>query len=138
MRIQYTTLLPALVAVALVGCQTAPNHAPSKRDLTGLPATDFVVTVACSSPEMAFTGTIITDADEQQVSGVGDATYQISARHLVCSFRKLGADGSLKLTVSEPAVGESSSATSAGKHSLGGRADVLRTPTAKHTVVTTF
>lgn len=131
-------MLAAFVAVALVGCQTAPNHAPSKRDLTGFPATDFVVTVACSFPEMAFTGTIITDGDEQQVSGVGDGTYQISARHLVCSFRKGDADGFLKLTVSEPAVGQSSSSTSAGKHSLGARADVLRTPTAKHTIVTTF
>lgn len=125
------TLLLALSLTSLLfGCSTASLH----RDYSGIPATDIVVTVSCSDPKMGFAGTIVSDGQSQQLSGVGSGTFQATGHEFVCSFRKTDADGLISISVSEAGKVLGSSRTP----DSGVRAEVLRTPLAQHTVFTTF
>jgi hypothetical protein len=130
--------LAILLAVAFVGCQTARKHVESKREFIGLPATDFTLTVVCSSPDMAFNGTIVNDGEGYEVSGVGSGTYLLSTHHLVCSFMRTGTDGTLVLTISEQGPRHSSSSVGTEPWNRGVRADFLRTPSEQHNRLETF
>jgi hypothetical protein len=127
-----------LLAVAFGGCQTARKQIESKRDYIGLPTTDFTLTVVCSSPDMAFNGTIVDDGEPQEVSGVCSGTYRISAHHLVCSFMRSGTNGTFVFTILVGGPEQSSSSTGTRLWDRGVRADFLRTPSAQYTRLKTF
>ena len=121
--------------IAIVGCRTASTTVASKRDFTGLPSTDFTVSVS-GTPGLKFTGTLVTDGATREVSGIVPATYQVSTHELVCSFKKTGAKGHIALRVSE---GDRDLGSSSNRRRIGGvRAEILRTPSARSTVFTGF
>lgn len=127
-----TSLLSIVTMALLFGCATAPRH----RDYSGLAPTHIVVTVSCSEPDMKFTGTIVSDGSTEQLSGTGTITYYATGHELVCSFRKTGAAGRISISVSER--GESLGSSSTSERFGGVRAELLRTPSAQHTVFTIF
>ena len=99
-------------------------------------ATDIVATVSCSDPGMRFTGTIVSDGHVQKYSGVGSGTYHASGHEIVCSFKKLEADGRISLAVSEAGHQEGQSST---PDKFGGvRAELMRAPMEQSSVFTTF
>jgi hypothetical protein len=130
--------LGILLAVAFVGCQSSRQHIESKSDFIGLPATDFTLKVVCSSPDMAFNGTIVADGERQEVSGVGSGTYHISTHHLVCSFMRSGTNGTFVFTILVGGPEHSSSSTDTELWNRGVRADFLRTPSAQYNRLETF
>lgn len=127
------TLLLTLIAGAfLFGCGT-----PTHRDFAGMPATAFAVTVSCSDASMRFEGTIISDGHSERLSGTGSGTFQATGHEIVCSFRKTSADGRISISVLEEA-GKSLGSSTTAKPFGGVRAELLRTPSAEHTLFTTF
>ncbi|HNU50195.1 MAG TPA: hypothetical protein PKJ98_04670 [Verrucomicrobiota bacterium] len=131
-------LIAVILAIASAGCQTSRKHIESKSDFVGMPTTDFTITLVCSSPDVAFTGTIINDGERQEVSGVGRGTYHISSHHLVCSFMRSGASGTFVFTILVGGPEQSSSSVGIEAWSHGVLADFLRTPSMQHTRLETF
>jgi hypothetical protein len=127
--------LAALLAVVLAGCQTTTKPTNSKREFAGCPTTDFTLSIECTSPNMAFTGTIATDGEEQKVSGIGSGRYHVSTHHLVCVFAASTAEGKLLLTVTDEGP---SQARSIMGPAHGIRVDYLRGPNEQHTLSSTF
>jgi hypothetical protein len=125
-----TFLFALIAATFLIGCSTTSQ----RHDYSGIPATDIVVTVSCSDLKMGFTGTIVSDGQSRQLSGVGSGTFHATGHEIVCSFKKTDADGLISVSVSEAGKVLGSSRT---PHS-GVRAEILRTPSTQHTVFTTF
>jgi hypothetical protein len=99
-------------------------------------STSITVSVSCSEPSMRFTGTIVSDGHSQELSGTGSGTYQASDHEIVCSFKKLDADGQISLAVSEAGkkLGDSSTPAKFG----GVRAELHRARTRQSTSFTTF
>jgi hypothetical protein len=99
-------------------------------------SSSITVSVSCSEPSMRFTGTIVSDGHSQELSGTGSGTYQASGHEIVCSFKKLDADGQISLAVSEAGkkLGDSSTPARFG----GVRAELHRTWTRQSTSFTTF
>ena len=131
-----TPRLILIAALVLSGCCSTTTHQPRQRDYSGMPATDIVVTISCSEPSMAFTGTIVSDGHTEQLSGTGSGTFRASGHEFVCSFKKTGREGRISISVSE---GDQSLGSSSTPKRFGGvRAELLRTPSAQHTLFTTF
>ena len=99
-------------------------------------SSSITASVSCSEPSMRFTGTIVSDGHSQELSGTGSGTYQASGHEIVCSFKKLDADGQISLAVSEAGkkLGNSSTPARFG----GVRAELHRTWTGQSTSFTTF
>ena len=99
-------------------------------------SSSITASVSCSEPSMRFTGTIVSDGHSQELSGTGSGTYQASGHEIVCSFKKLDADGQISLAVSEAGkkLGDSSTPARFG----GVRAELHRTWTRQSTSFTTF
>jgi hypothetical protein len=130
--------LAIILAAALVGCQTSRRHTETRADFIGFPATDFTLTVVCSSPDTAFNGTIVNDGERQEVSGVGRGMYHISSHHLVCSFVRSGTNGTFVFTIQVGGQEQSSSSVDTKPWNRGVRADFLRTPSEQHNLLETF
>jgi hypothetical protein len=126
------SLLTIIATTLLFGCATTPRHG----DFSGMPATDITVTVSCGDPGMTFTGTIVSDGHSEQLSGAGSATFHATGHEFVCSFRKTGVAGRISISVSE--AGESLGSSSTTDEFGGVRAELLRTPSRRHTIFTTF
>ena len=114
----------------LIGCGTNST----RQNYSGIPPTSIVVTVSCSDPNMGFSGTIVTDGRTNQLSGIGSGTFNVTGHEFVCSFKKEGANGLISISASEDGKVLGNSRT---PHD-GVRAEFLRTPSAEHTVFTTF
>ena len=127
-----SSLLALAAATLLVGCSTTSPH----RDFTGLPATDITVSLTCSEPSMTFTGTIVSDGQAEPLSGKGSGTFRATGHEFVCSFKKSEVEGRISISVSED--GKSLGSSSTSQRSGGVRAELLRTPSAQHTLFTTF
>jgi hypothetical protein len=127
--------LAALLAVVMVGCQTTTKHATSKQNFAGFPTTAFTLSVECISPDMAFTGTIATDGEEQKVSGIGSGRYHVSTHHMVCVFAASSAEGKLLATVTDEGLSQSRSIMGPAH---GIRIDYLRGPNEQHNLSSTF
>jgi hypothetical protein len=126
------SILALTATTILFGCSTTSPH----RDFTGLPATDITASVTCNEPTMRFTGTIISDGRTERFSGTGSGTFHASGHELVCSFKKTGGDGQISISVSE--AGKVLGGSDTGCKFGGVRAEVLRTPTERHDIFTTF
>jgi len=124
--------LTIIAMTILVGCRTVSRH----RDFTGVPATDFTVSVTCGEPSMEFTGTIVSDGQTEHLSGTGSGTFQISGHEVVCVFRKSDPAGriALKITKAGELVGQAMTDVTNG----GVRAELLYTPEQQHTLFTSF
>lgn len=125
-----TVLLALIAATCVVGCGTASHG----RDYSGTPATDIAVTVSCSRPTMGFAGTIVSDGQSRQLSGVGSGTFHATGHEFLCSFQKTEADGVISISASQAGVPLGGVGTPRG----GVRAELLRTPWAQHTLFTSF
>ena len=99
-------------------------------------STSITVSVTCSEPSMRFAGTIVSDGHSQELSGTGSATYHASGHSIICSFKKLDADGQISLAVSEAGkkLGDSSTPARFG----GVRAELHHRWTMQSTSFTTF
>lgn len=128
-------LLPLIAALILSGCSTT-THQPRQRDYSDIPVTDIVVTVSCSEPGMEFTGTIVSDGHTEHLSGTGSSTFRATGHEFVCSFKKTSSDGRISISVSED--GQPLGSSSTPKRFGGVRAELLRTPSALHTLFTSF
>jgi len=128
--------LAAITLLALAGCRTAPTSPASKHDFTGIPATIFTVSVS-GTAGLRFTGSMIADGQTQNVSGTVPAQYEVAAHELICSFKKTDAEGSIALAVSEQNGGVQGRCNTPAPFG-GVRAEILRTPSRKHTLFTTF
>ena len=127
------TILIALAAGLLCfGCRTSS----ARRDFSGAPPRQIVATIKCSDPAMKFTGEIVSDGHVQKYSGVGSGTYQASGHEIICSFKKLEADGRLSLAAGE--LGREPGSSSTVEPFGGVRARFLYGPEMEHTVFTTF
>jgi len=125
-------LLAVIAMTILAGCGTTSGH----RDFTGIPATDFTVSVTSGEPSMRFTGTIVSDGRTEHLSGTGSSTFHVSGHEVVCAFKKADLAGrmSLKITKAGDLVGEAHTDEIHG----GVRAELLYTPEQKHTLFTSF
>ena len=98
--------------------------------------TSITVSVTCSEPSMRFAGTIVSDGHSQELSGTGSGTYHASGHAIICSFKKLDADGQISLAVSAAGkkLGDSSTPARFG----GVRAELHHRWTGQTTSFTTF
>ena len=99
-------------------------------------SSSITVSVSCSEPGIRFAGTIVSGGRSQELSGTGSGTYHASSHDIICSFKKLDADGQISLAVSEAGkkLGNSSTPARFG----GVRAELHRTWTGQSTSSTTF
>ena len=126
------SLLAVIAVTIFVGCSTASRH----RDFTGIPATDFTVSVKCGEPNMRFTGTIVSDGHTEHLSGLGSGTFHISGHEVICAFKKTDAAGRISLTISK---GDTHVGDAISDETYGGvRAELLYTPEQRHTLFTSF
>jgi hypothetical protein len=126
------TLFALLAVILLLGCRAPAPH----RGYSGLPATDIVVTVTCSEPGIGFAGTIVCDGRSEALSGTGRGTFGVTGHEFVCCFHKTGDGGRISISVAE--AGQELGNSWTPKRSGGVRAELLRTPTAQHTIFTTY
>ena len=126
--------VPLTLAAALVcfGCSTTS----ARRDVSGDAPTEIVATIKCSKPGMKFTGEIVLDGHVVKYHGAGSGTYRASGYEILCSFKKLEADGRLSLAVGQ--LGKEAGTSSTVDPFGGVRAEFLFRPEIKHTVFTTF
>jgi hypothetical protein len=124
------TLILLLAATLFLGCSaTSPHNSGSS-----LPVSHITLTVSCSDPKTAFTGTIVCDGHTKQVSGKGGGTFHLTGYEIVASFKKTGADGRISLEGSESGVKLGSSSTD---QNFGGvRAVFQRTPSVQQSFST--
>ena len=135
MRIIHT-FVTAITLLALAGCRTAPTSHASKHDFSGIPATIFTISIS-GTAGLRFTGSMVADGQAQEVTGTVPAQYEVAAHELICSFKKTDAEGSIALAVSEHNGGVQGRCNT--PEPFGGvRAEILRTPSRKHTLFTTF
>ena len=127
-----TPLMAVLAAALVTGCSTTT----SQRSFTGIPATDFTVSVTCGEPTVGFAGTIVVDGHTEPYSGTGSGTFQIRGHEIVCAFKKTEAPGriTLRITKAGELVGEASTDEAHG----GVRAELLYIPNQRRTSFTSF
>ena len=127
--------LAVLLAFAFVGCRATTTPVVAKRDFTGLPPADFVVTVS-GTPGVPFAGTIITDGQVKKIEGVIPTSFRMSTHDLTVEFKKTAAAGAIEIHVAVNGKGQGMSSTS---EKFGGvRAQLVCTPVVQQAMFTTY
>lgn len=127
------SLLAVITVTIFVGCSTTSRH----RDFSGIPATDFTVSVTCGEPSLGFTGTIVSDGHTEHLSGIGKGIFHTSGHEITCAFKKSEPRGRISLSISKTGgdhIGDAITDETNG----GVRAELLYAPDQRRTLFTSF